>query len=357
LTGPGASDSLRRVAGLTYRGAGVDIDEGDRFIERIKPLAKQTMIPEVLASIGGFAGLCELPKGMRDPVLVSGTDGVGTKLKIAFAADRHHTVGIDLVAMSANDVVTTGARPLFFLDYFATAKLDVERATKVIEGIAEGCKRAGCALLGGETAELPGMYLPDEYDLAGFVLGVAERSQLLPRRDIRPGDVVIGFASDGLHSNGYSLARKALLEREALALDAVVPELGEPLVDALLRPTRLYCSSALQGVRAGGVKAYCHITGGGLPGNLPRVLPEGVAIQLDERSWQRPAIFDLIAKRGDVAIDEMRMTFNLGLGFVAVVEAARAEELLAVWQRAGERASIVGRIIPLAPSAEPVQFV
>jgi phosphoribosylformylglycinamidine cyclo-ligase len=348
---------LRRVAGLTYRSAGVDIDAGDRFVERIKPLAKQTMIPEVLASIGGFAGLCELPKGMRDPVLVSGTDGVGTKLKIAFAADRHHTVGIDLVAMSANDVVTTGARPLFFLDYFASAKLDVDRATRVIEGIAEGCKQAGCALLGGETAELPGMYLPGEYDLAGFVLGVAERSELLPRRDVREGDVVIGLGSDGLHSNGFSLARKALLEHDALALDAVVPDLGEPLVDALLRPTRMYCKAALAGVRAGGVKAYCHITGGGLPGNLPRVLPDGMGVRLDPRSWQRPAIFDLIAKRGDVAIDEMRMTFNLGLGFVAVVEPARATELVSVFRQSGERPSIVGSVVALGPEAEPVQFV
>jgi phosphoribosylformylglycinamidine cyclo-ligase len=343
--------------GLTYRGAGVDIEEADRLVELIKPLAKQTAIPEVLASVGGFAGLCALPKGMREPILVSGTDGVGTKLKIAFAANRHDTVGIDLVAMSANDVVTTGARPLFFLDYFATARLDVEQASRVLQGITEGCLRAGCALLGGETAEMPGMYLPGEYDLAGFVVGVAERSELLPRTDVKPGDVVIGLGSDGLHSNGFSLARKVLLETAQLSLDQLVPALGEPLVEALLRPTRMYCKAALRGIKAGGVKAYCHVTGGGLPGNLPRVLPDALGARLDERAWQRPPIFDLIAERGRVAQDEMRSTFNLGLGFVAVVERARAQGLLAVFQQAGERASIVGSIVEVGPDQERVLFV
>lgn len=344
------------MTGWTYRDAGVDIEAGDRLVDRIAPLARRTMIPEVLGSIGGFAGLCALPAGLREPVLVSGTDGVGTKLKVAFAADRHTTVGIDLVAMSANDVVTTGARPLFFLDYFATAKLDVERATLVIEGIAEGCRRAGCALLGGETAELPGMYLPGEYDLAGFVVGVAERSQLLPRSDVRPGDLVIGLGSDGLHSNGFSLARKVLLESSGLALDQTLPELGEPLVDALLRPTRIYCAAALEALRAGGVKAYCHVTGGGLPGNLPRVLPDGLGAELDPRSWHRPPIFDLIAERGSVSIAEMRSTFNMGLGLVAVVEPDRGKDLLAIFERAGERASIVGRVVPAASDGERVRF-
>jgi phosphoribosylformylglycinamidine cyclo-ligase len=348
---------LPRVTGLTYRDAGVDIEAGDRFVDRIKPLARSTLIPEVLGSIGGFAGLCALPAGMREPVLVSGTDGVGTKLKIAFAADRHTTVGIDLVAMSANDVVTTGARPLFFLDYFATAKLDVDRATRVIEGIAEGCRLAGCALLGGETAEMPGMYLPGEYDLAGFVVGVAERTELLPRRDVRPGDVVIGVGSDGLHSNGFSLARKVLIETAGLALEQTLPELGEPLVDALLRPTRIYCKVALAAIQAGGIKAFCHVTGGGLPGNLPRVLPDGLGAELDERCWRRPPIFDLIAQRGNVAIEEMRATFNLGLGLIAVVEAARAQDLLALFERGGERASIVGRIVETGPADERVRFV
>ena len=345
------------MPGLTYRSAGVDIEAADRFVDRIKPLARSTMIPEVLGSIGGFAGLCALPAGMREPVLVSGTDGVGTKLKLAFEAGRHTTVGIDLVAMSANDVVTTGARPLFFLDYFATSKLDVEQATRVIEGIAEGCRRAGCALLGGETAELPGMYLPGEYDLAGFVVGVAERSELLPRRDVEVGDVVIGIASDGLHSNGFSLARKVLQERAGLELSLTLPELGEPLADALLRPTRMYCKVALAGVRAGGVKAYCHVTGGGLPGNLPRVLPDGFGAELDERAWTRPPIFDLIAKHGQVELDEMRATFNLGIGLVAVVAEARAQELLALFAREGERASVIGRIVEAAGDAERVRFV
>lgn len=349
--------ACRPVTGLTYQKAGVDIEAADRFIDRIKPLARTTKIPEVMDSIGGFAGLCALPTGMREPVLVSGTDGVGTKLKIAFAADRHHTVGIDLVAMSANDVVTTGARPLFFLDYFATAKLDVERATRVLEGIVEGCRRAGCALLGGETAELPGMYLPDEYDLAGFVVGVAERSELLPRTDVRPGDVVIGLSSDGLHSNGYSLARKVLLEVGGYSLTQTLPVLGEPLVETLLRPTRMYCSAALQGVRAGGVKAYCHITGGGLPGNLPRVLPDGLGVTLDTQAWLQPPIFGLIAERGQVADDEMRSTFNLGLGFIAVVDPARANDLVGVFTSAGERAQIVGSIVEVDGDSERVRFV
>jgi phosphoribosylformylglycinamidine cyclo-ligase len=347
---------LPRVTAWTYRDAGVDIEAGDRLVDRIAPLARRTMIPEVLGSIGGFAGLCAVPAGMREPVLVSGTDGVGTKLKVAFAADRHTTIGIDLVAMSVNDVVTTGARPLFFLDYFATAKLDVEQATRVIEGIVEGCRRAGCALLGGETAELPGMYHPGEYDLAGFAVGVAERSQLLPRADVRPGDAVIGLASDGLHSNGFSLARKVLLEHAGLALDATLPELGEPLVDALLRPTRIYCTPALEALRTGGVKAFCHVTGGGLPGNLPRVLPEGLGAELDPRTWSCPPIFDLIAKRGNVSVEEMRSTFNLGLGLIAVTDPARTAEVLAAFERAGERAAIVGRVVPTGRDGERVHI-
>ncbi|MFI5306785.1 MAG: phosphoribosylformylglycinamidine cyclo-ligase [Polyangiales bacterium] len=342
--------------GLTYREAGVDIEEADRLIDRIKPLAATTAIPEVLASIGGFAGLCALPSGMRDPVIVSGTDGVGTKLKIAFAANRHDTVGIDLVAMSANDVVTSGARPLFFLDYFATAKLDVEQATRVLEGIAEGCRRAGCALLGGETAELPGMYLPGEYDLAGFVVGVAERSELLPRADVRPGDTVIGLASDGLHSNGFSLARRVLLEHAGLKLEDTVPRLGERLVDALLRPTRMYCKAALAGLREGGVKAYCHVTGGGLPGNLPRVLPEGLGARLDPRTWHRPPIFDLIAELGAVASDEMYATFNQGIGLVAVVAADRAQPVLAAFERAGERPHVIGSVIDVGADPERIRI-
>jgi phosphoribosylformylglycinamidine cyclo-ligase len=342
------------VKGATYRQAGVDIEAADRFIDRIKPLAARTKIPEIIGSIGGFAGLCALPTGMREPILVSGTDGVGTKLKVAFAADRHHTVGIDLVAMSANDVAVTGARPLFFLDYFATSKLDVEQATRVMEGIAEGCRLAGCALLGGETAELPGMYLPGEYDLAGFVVGVVEKSEILPRPDIGAGDVVIGIASDGLHSNGFSLARKVLLEDAGLALERSIELLGEPLVDALLRPTRLYCRAALAAIATGGVKALCHVTGGGLPGNLPRVLPEGVDAVLNERAWKKPAIFALIEELGGVSTDEMRSTFNCGIGLVAVVAQDRAEAVMTTFQREGERASVIGSIVAKGP-AEPAE--
>jgi len=342
------------VKGATYRQAGVDIEAADRFVDRIKPLAAKTRIPEIIGSIGGFAGLCAIPTGMREPILVSGTDGVGTKLKVAFAADRHHTVGIDLVAMSANDVVVTGARPLFFLDYFATAKLDVEQATRVMEGIAEGCRLAGCALLGGETAELPGMYLPGEYDLAGFVVGVVEKSEILPRPTIGAGDVVIGVASDGLHSNGFSLARKVLLEDAGLPLERSIELLGEPLVDALLRPTRLYCRAALAAVATGGVKALCHVTGGGLPGNLPRVLPDGVDAVVNEQAWKRPAIFSLIEELGGVSTDEMRSTFNCGIGLVAVVPADRADAVMSTFQREGERASVIGSIVA-KNAAEPAE--
>ncbi|MGD8861652.1 MAG: phosphoribosylformylglycinamidine cyclo-ligase [Myxococcales bacterium] len=341
---------------LTYRDAGVDIEAGDRLVDRIKPLAAATRTPEVLGSVGGFAGLCALPAGLKEPVLVSGTDGVGTKLKIAFEADRHDTVGIDLVAMCANDVVTTSARPLFFLDYFATARLDVPRAAKVVEGIAEGCKQAGCALLGGETAELPGMYAPDEYDLAGFVVGVAERDRILPRDDVRADDLLVGVSSDGLHSNGFSLARKALLERAGLKLDTRPDELGESLSDALLRPTRIYCRGALAAVEAGGVKAMCHVTGGGIVGNLPRVLPDGCDAVVDESSWRRPPIFDLIARLGGVAHDEMHRTFNMGLGFIAVVEPQQADSVVAAFEASGDHARVVGRIEAGSTDGPRVRF-
>jgi phosphoribosylformylglycinamidine cyclo-ligase len=345
------------VKGATYRQAGVDIEAGDRFVDRIKPLAARTKIPELIGSIGGFAGLCAIPTGMREPILVSGTDGVGTKLKVAFSADRHHTVGIDLVAMSANDVVTTGARPLFFLDYFATAKLDVEQATRVMEGIAEGCHQAGCALLGGETAEMPGMYLPGEYDLAGFVVGVCERSLLLPRPTIAAGDVVIGVSSDGLHSNGYSLARKVLLEDAGLSLARSIELLGEPLVDALLRPTRMYVRASLAAIETGGIKALCHVTGGGLPGNLPRVLPDGVDAVVNERAWKKPPIFALIEELGSVSADEMRSTFNCGIGLVAIVAQEHAQQVLDAFTHAGERASVIGSLAAKAGGEAEVRYL
>jgi phosphoribosylformylglycinamidine cyclo-ligase len=304
---------------LTYRDAGVDIDEGDRLVELIKPHARPTLRPEVLAGIGGFGGLFALDvKKYREPVLVSGTDGVGTKLKVAFEANRHDTIGIDLVAMCVNDVAVVGAEPLFFLDYYGTGKLSAEQGAEVVKGIAEGCRQAGCALIGGETAELPGFYAPCEYDLAGFAVGCVERSRIVDGKTVARGDLVIGVASTGLHSNGYSLARKALLERNPLdrRLDALG---GRTLAEALLEPTRIYAKDVLALLEAVPVKAFSHITGGGLPGNVPRTLPDGTRAVLEERRWPRPAIFDLVEREGGVPRDEMYRTFNMGLGLVAVV--------------------------------------
>src|SRR5512138_1079592 len=306
---------------LTYRDAGVDIDEGDRLVELIKPLARRTLRPEVLAGIGGFGGLFALDLARwKQPVLVSGTDGVGTKLKVAFAANRHDTIGIDLVAMCVNDVAAVGAEPLFFLDYFATGKLAAEQAAEVMKGIAEGCRQAGCALIGGETAELPGFYAGGEYDLAGFAVGCVERARIVDGRTVAPGDVVIGVASSGLHSNGFSLARKALLDRHPL--DRRFDVLGgRTLAEALLEPTRIYAKDVLAVLEQVPVKAFAHVTGGGLPGNVPRNLPDGTRAVLEEARWPRPAIFDLVEKEGEVPHDEMLRTFNMGLGLVAVVAA------------------------------------
>jgi len=333
------------MSGLSYRDAGVDIDAGDELVRRIKPLAERTRIAEQLGGIGGFAGLCGIPAGLKEPVLVSGTDGVGTKLKVAFAAGVHHTIGIDLVAMCVNDIATCGARPLFFLDYFATGKLDVATGEKVVTGIAEGCKQAGCALLGGETAELPGFYGGGEYDLAGFAVGVVERSAIIDGTKVRPGDVVLGVSSSGLHSNGYSLARKALLELGGLTLDTVLPELGESLADVLLRPTRIYVKAIQAAIAAGPIHSLCHVTGGGLPENLPRVLPAGVALELDTHTWKRPAIFDVIQKLGSVVDSEMYRTFNMGLGLVLTVPAASADAVASAFEAAGEHVQRVGRAV------------
>jgi phosphoribosylformylglycinamidine cyclo-ligase len=333
------------MTGLSYREAGVDIDAGDELVRRIKPLAERTRIAEQLGGIGGFAGLCGLPQGMKEPILVSGTDGVGTKLKLAFLANRHDTVGIDLVAMCVNDVATCGARPLFFLDYFATGKLSVDVAEQVVAGIAEGCKQAGCALLGGETAELPGFYAEGEYDLAGFSVGVVEKSAIIDGTKVSVGDVVLGVSSSGLHSNGYSLARKALLERAGYALDALLPELGEPLVDALIRPTRIYIKTIQAALNAGEVHSLCHVTGGGLPENLPRVLPKGVALELDTKSWKRPPIFDLIQRAGNTDDAEMYRTFNMGLGLVMVVPESSVDPVMKAVQAAGETVQRVGRVV------------
>lgn len=321
------------------------MDAGDDLVERIKPLAARTRIPELLAGVGGFAGLCGLPKGLEEPVLVSGTDGVGTKLKVAFATNVHDTVGIDLVAMCVNDIVTCGARPLFFLDYFATAKLEVDVAHAVIAGIAKGCEDAGCALLGGETAELPGMYAPGEYDLAGFAVGVVDKKKIIDGTRVAPGDAVIGVASSGLHSNGYSLARKTLLDHAGLAVDAHVDELGETVGRAMIRPTRIYARAVRAMLEAAiDVRAISHITGGGLPGNAPRVLPDGTGVVLDPAKWPLPPIFSLVQRLGEVALPEMRRTFNMGLGLLVVVPAAAVGATISALEGAGERAFHVGEV-------------
>jgi phosphoribosylformylglycinamidine cyclo-ligase len=331
---------------LTYKQSGVDIDAGDALVERIKPLAAATRIAEVVSDVGGFAGLCRVPGDVEDPVLVSGTDGVGTKLKIAFATGIHATIGFDLVGMCVNDVITCGARPLFFLDYFATSKLDVDVAEKVVAGIAAACKESGCALLGGETAELPGMYAPGEYDLAGFAVGVVARKKLVDGARVAEGDVAIGLGSSGLHSNGYSLARKALLEAMALPLDATPPELGGKTVGAaLLAPTRLYARHVQALLGAGiDVRAMSHITGGGLPGNLPRVLPDGLGLRI-EHAWARPPLLDLIARGAGVTEPEMRRTFNQGIGFVFVVPPGDAARATMVLQGLGESPIAMGRVV------------
>ena len=330
----------------TYRDAGVDIDEGDRLVDLIKPLARPTLRPEVLAGIGGFGGLFALDvKKYRNPVLVSGTDGVGTKLKLAFLTGRHDTVGIDLVAMSVNDVAVTGAEPLFFLDYFATGKLRAEEAAQVVKGIAEGCRQAGCALIGGETAELPGFYADGEYDLAGFAVGVVERNRILDGRAVRPGDALLGVASTGLHSNGYSLARKVLLDRHALSDRP--PELaGRTVGEALLEPTRIYARDILALLEQVPVRAVAHITGGGLPGNAPRNLPDGTRAVIRAGSWTVPAIFDLIEREGAVPRDEMFRTFNMGLGLVVALPSASAEAARALLAGRGLASWVVGTVEP-----------
>ena len=330
--------------GLTYKDAGVDIEAGDALVERIKPFAARTLRPEVVAGVGGFGGLFAIPPGKyREPVLVSGTDGVGTKLKIAIAAGKHDTVGIDLVAMSVNDILTSGAEPLFFLDYLATGRLDVDQAAEVVKGIAEGCARAGCTLLGGETAEHPGAH-GNEYDLAGFCVGIVERSRILTGASIRAGDVVLGLASSGVHSNGYSLVRRILADAR-VSLDARPAELGgRTVAEVLLEPTRIYVKDVLALLAKVEVKGLAHITGSGLPGNVPRCLPEGTRAVLEARRWPRPAVFDWLQRLGGVSDAEMDSTFNMGLGMVAMVPPAAVTEALALLAARGVPAWEVGRI-------------
>jgi phosphoribosylformylglycinamidine cyclo-ligase len=327
---------------LSYRDAGVDIDAGDQLVENIKPYAKRTMRPEVLSGIGGFGGLVEISKKYKEPVLVSGTDGVGTKLKLAFELNRHDSVGIDLVAMSVNDILVQGAEPLFFLDYFACGKLDVAAATEVIKGIAYGCEQSGCALIGGETAEMPGMYPVGEYDLAGFAVGVVEKSKIITGSDIKAGDVVLGLASNGAHSNGYSLVRK-IIERSHPDLNAKFD--GErTLADCIMAPTRLYVKPLLSLMQQLTVKGMAHITGGGITENVPRVLPANVVADIDSKSWQMPRLFDWLREQGNVAPQEMFRTFNCGIGMVVIVSQADAAKAISQLQAAGETVWQIGQI-------------
>ena len=326
---------------LTYRDAGVDMSAGDQLVENIKPFAKRTMRPEVLGGIGGFGALVEISKKYKNPVLVSGTDGVGTKLKLAFHLNKHDTIGIDLVAMSVNDILVQGAEPLFFLDYFACGKLNVANATDVIKGIAFGCEQAGCALIGGETAEMPSMYPEGEYDLAGFAVGVVEKEDIIDGSKIGPGDVVIGLASSGPHSNGYSLVRK-IIERSNPDLSATFED--KSLGETLLAPTRIYVKPLLTLMKALSVKGMAHITGGGLTENIPRILADHLTARLDKSCWPRPKIFQWLQQEGNVAEDEMHRVFNCGIGMVVVVAAEHATQAMNELQNSGERVWKIGVI-------------
>lgn len=335
--------ALSSGTSLTYRDAGVDIDAGDDLVERIKPFAKKTMRPEVLGGIGGFGALFEISKKYREPVLVSGTDGVGTKLKLAFQLNKHDTVGQDLVAMSVNDILVQGAESLFFLDYFACGKLDVDTAATVVQGIAKGCELAGCALIGGETAEMPSMYPDGEYDLAGFAVGAVEKSQIIDGSKIVPGDVVLGLASSGAHSNGYSLIRRII--------DLAKPDLnadfhGQPMRDAVMAPTRIYVKSMLNVMDKlpGAVKGMAHITGGGLTGNVPRILRDNLTALIDAKSWTLPPLFQWLQAQGNVADDEMHRVFNCGIGMVVVLAEADVAEVTRLLQETGETVYRIGQI-------------
>ncbi|GEA14013.1 phosphoribosylformylglycinamidine cyclo-ligase [Moorella sp. E308F] len=333
--------------GLTYAAAGVDITAGNRAVELMQEHVRRTFRPGVLGDLGGFGGLFALEPGRyRQPVLVAGTDGVGTKLKIAFLMDRHDTIGIDAVAMCVNDILVHGAEPLFFLDYLAVGKMVPEKVAQIVAGVAEGCRRAGCALNGGETAEMPGFYPEDEYDLAGFAVGVVEREELLDGSRIRPGQVVLGLASSGLHSNGFSLARRVLLAEAGYTLDRQLPELGRALGEELLEPTRIYVASLLPLIKEGLIKGLAHITGGGLVENPPRILPKDVNMRLDRRSWPVPPVFRLIQENGKVPEPEMYRTFNMGLGMLAVVAAGDVDRVKARLEAAGGEVFVVGEIIP-----------
>ncbi len=343
---------------MTYKGAGVDIEAGNRFVDLIKPLVKSTNRPEVLTDIGGFGGLFSLNKDKyKSPVLVSSTDGVGTKLKLAFELDRHNTVGIDLVAMCVNDIIVQGAEPLFFLDYLATGKLAPEKAAGIVEGIAEGCRQAGCALIGGETAELPGFYGDGEYDLAGFTVGVVDRDAIIDGSSIQVGEVLIGIASNGLHSNGYSLARRIASERLEGGLDAVLPELGESLGDALLRPTRIYVKSILNLLRSFTIQGMAHITGGGLLENVPRVLPRHCKAVIHKDAWPKLPLFEILREAGNLEEKELYLTFNYGIGMVLVVRKEDADDIISRLHGLHEQAYVIGEIAACEDCAAQVELV
>ncbi|MFZ9811927.1 MAG: phosphoribosylformylglycinamidine cyclo-ligase [Burkholderiaceae bacterium] len=345
-----------KSSGMTYRDAGVDIDAGDALVDRIKPLARATLRPEVLAGIGGFGALCAIPKGYQEPILVSGTDGVGTKLKLAFALNRHSTIGIDLVAMSVNDILVQGAQPLFFLDYFATGRLSVDTGAAVVAGIAEGCLQSGCALIGGETAEMPGMYADGEYDLAGFAVGVVERSQILSSQAVAEGDCLLGLLSSGFHSNGYSLVRAVLqkacggISEQALRAVRLAPTWGvgpdQTLDDLVMAPTRIYVKSVLAALKAHSrsVHALAHITGGGITGNLPRVLPEHLLAEVNPDSWPLPAVMQWIQAQGQIDAQEMFRVFNCGIGMVVAVAPDQADAVAATLTMQGERVYKIGSV-------------
>lgn len=332
---------MQSHSSLTYKDAGVDIDAGDALVERIKPLAKKTLREGVLAGIGGFGALFEVPKRYAEPVLVSGTDGVGTKLKLAFAWDMHDTVGIDLVAMSVNDILVQGAEPLFFLDYFACGKLHVDTAAAVVGGIAQGCTLSGCALIGGETAEMPGMYPEGEYDLAGFAVGVVEKSKILHGQSIQAGDVVLGLASSGVHSNGFSLVRQCI-ERSGANLPKILD--GKPFKQALMEPTRIYVKSMLSALTSHAIKGIAHITGGGLLENIPRILPQGLSAQLKKNSWPQTELFAWLQNTANISDYEMNRTFNNGIGMVLVVSAAEVAAITQTLVNAGETVFQIGVI-------------
>ena len=332
--------------GKSYKEAGVDINLANQIVKKIKPLIDKTSIPGVLGDIGGFGGLFSLTEqNYKEPVLVSGTDGVGTKLKIAFALNKHDSVGIDLVAMCVNDIVTCGAKPLFFLDYISIGKLSEKVAVELIKGIAQGCKMANCALLGGETAEMPDFYPQGEYDLAGFAVGIVEKSKIIYGREIREGDSVIGLASNGLHSNGFSLVRKVLLEEKRYDLEKTVPSLKKTLGEELLAPTRIYVKPVLYLLEKYKVLGIAHITGGGLLENIPRILPEGVSVQINQKSWTKPPVFSLIQKEGKISDEEMYRTFNMGVGMVLVVRPDKTEQIINELKMIRYDSYIIGRVI------------